>query len=229
VGLEALARWNHPERGLLAPTEFISISEETGMIIPLGRWVLNEACRQAKEWQRLYPTDSPPPMSVNLSARQLHDPNIVAEVADALEGVGLDPRSLMLEITESVLVEDRADTDDKLRALKDLGVGLTIDDFGTGYSSFSYLKYLPIDRLKIDRTFVGGLGTDRVNSSIVKAAVMLGHAIGIEVAAEGVETMEELEALRTHECDIAQGYHWWEPCPAEETSALLAPDFSPGD
>jgi diguanylate cyclase (GGDEF)-like protein/PAS domain S-box-containing protein len=228
VGLEALARWNHPERGLLAPTEFISISEETGMIVPLGRWVLNEACRQAKEWQRLYPTDPPLSMSVNLSARQLHGPDIVAEVADALEGAGLDPNSLMLEITESVLVEERADIDDKLRALKDLGVGLTIDDFGTGYSSFSYLKYLPIDRLKIDRTFVGGIGTDHVNSSIMKAAVMLGHAIGIDVAAEGIETVEEFEALRTHECDIGQGYYWWGPSPVEEAAVLLESSFSPG-
>jgi diguanylate cyclase (GGDEF)-like protein/PAS domain S-box-containing protein len=227
VGVEALARWNHPKQGLLTASEFISISEETGMIVPLGRWVLNEACRQVKEWQRRYPKDPPLSVSVNLSARQLHDPGIVAEVADALEGVGLDPRSLILEITESGLVEDRADTGDRLRQLKALGVGLTIDDFGTGYSSLSYLKHLTIDRLKLDRTFVGGLDTDHVGYSIVMATVTLGHAIGIEVVAEGVETTEEFDTVRTLNCDVGQGYYWWGPRPTEEVAVLLAPNSPP--
>jgi diguanylate cyclase len=166
-------------------------------------------------------------MSVNLSARQLRDPGIVAAVEDTLEEVGLDPRSLILEISESGLVGRPADSGDKLRGLKDLGVGLAIDDFGTGYSSLSYLKHLAIDRLKIDRTFVGDLSTDRVGSSILMATVMLGHALGIEVAAEGVETINEHDALRTLECDIGQGYYWWGPCPAEEIAVLLASNTAP--
>jgi diguanylate cyclase (GGDEF)-like protein/PAS domain S-box-containing protein len=224
IGMEALIRWRHPERGLLTPSEFIPISEEIGTIFPLGRWALREACRQAKEWQRRYPKDLPLSMSVNLSARQLHDPGIGAALADILEGIDLDPRSLILEVTESALVEDPADAAVRLRELKDLGVGLAIDDFGTGYSSLSYLKHLPVDRLKIDRTLAGGLGTDQATSSIVMATVTLGHALGMEVVAEGVETTEEFDAVRNFECDIGQGYYWWGPCPTGEAAALLASD-----
>ncbi len=227
TGMEALARWEHPERGLLLPSEFIPISEEIGTIIPLGSWVLKEACRQIKEWQQMYPQDPPLSMSVNLSARQLYDPGIVGEVAGAVEGTGLDPGSLILEITESGFVEHLDDNDDALRGLKDLGVGLAIDDFGTGYSSLSYIKYLPIDRLKIDRTFVGDLSTNRSVSSIVMAIVMLGHAIGVEVAAEGVETVEELEAVRALECDVGQGNYWRAPGPAHEMAELLASSLTP--
>jgi diguanylate cyclase (GGDEF)-like protein/PAS domain S-box-containing protein len=228
TGVEALVRWKHPERGLLAPSEFISISEEIGMIVPLGRWVLTEACRQAKEWQQRFRKDPPLSMSVNLSARQLYDPGIVTEVAEVLEEVGLDPQSLVLEITEGAIVEHLGDTVDKLRGLKDLGVGLTVDDFGTAYSSLSYLNFLPIERLKIDRTFVRSLSTDHENYSVVMATVMLGHAMGIEVAAVGVETLKEFDAVRTLKCDIGQGYYWWAPRPAEEAEVLLlAPNSAP--
>jgi predicted signal transduction protein with EAL and GGDEF domain len=228
TGVEALVRWKHPERGLLAPSEFISISEEIGMIVPLGRWVLTEACRQAKEWQQRFRKDPPLSMSVNLSARQLYDPGIVTEVAEVLEEVGLDPQSLVLEITEGAIVEHLGDTVDKLRGLKDLGVGLTVDDFGTAYSSLSYLNFLPIERLKIDRTFVRSLSTDHENYSVVMATVMLGHAMGIEVAAVGVETLKEFDAVRTLKCDIGQGYYWWAPRPAEEAEVvLLTPNSSP--
>jgi len=228
AGVEALIRWKHPERGLLAPSEFISISEEIGMTVSLGRWVLTEACRQAKEWQERFPKEPPLSMSVNLSARQLYHPGIVTEVADVLEEFGLDPQSLVLEITEGALVEHLGDTVDKLRGLKDLGVGLTVDDFGTAYSSLSYLNFLPIDRLKIDRTFVRTLSTDHENYSIVMATVMLGHAMGIEVAAVGVETSRAFDAVRTLKCDIGQGYYWWAPRPAEEAEVLLlAPNSAP--
>jgi diguanylate cyclase (GGDEF)-like protein/PAS domain S-box-containing protein len=228
TGVEALVRWKHPERGLLAPSEFIPISEEVGMIVPLGRWVLKEACRQAKEWQQRFPKDPPLSMSVNLAAGQLYDPGIVTEVADVLEEVNLDPQSLVLEITESALVEHLGDTVDKLRGLKDLGVGLTVDDFGTAYSSLSYLDFLPIDRLKIDRTFIRSLSTNHENYSIVLATVMLGHAMGIEVAAVGVETLEEFDAVRTLKCDVGQGYYWWAPRPAGEAEVLLlAPNSAP--
>jgi diguanylate cyclase (GGDEF)-like protein/PAS domain S-box-containing protein len=227
TGLEALVRWRHPERGLLAPLEFIPISEEIGTIVPLGLWVLKEACRQAKEWQHRYPKSPPLSMSVNLSARQLQDPGIVAQVADTLEEVGLDPSTLILEITESGLAGHPVDTADRLRELKDLGVGLAVDDFGTGYSSLSYLKHLPIDRLKIDRTFVGDLSTDHANTSIVMATVTLGHALGIEVVVEGVETADEYDAVRTLDCDIGQGYYWSVPHSAEEAEVLLASDLPP--
>jgi EAL domain-containing protein (putative c-di-GMP-specific phosphodiesterase class I) len=164
---------------------------------------------------------------VNLSTRQLHDSGIVAALANILEGIDLDPRSLILEVTESALVEDPADAAVRLRELKDLGVGLAIDDFGTGYSSLSYLKHLPVDRLKIDRTLAGGLGTDQATSSIVMATVTLGHALGMEVVAEGVATTAEFDAVRNFECDIGQGHYWWGPCPADEAAALLASDLAP--
>jgi diguanylate cyclase (GGDEF)-like protein/PAS domain S-box-containing protein len=227
TGVEALARWKHPERGLLVPSEFVSITEDTGTIVPLGRRVLKEACRQAKEWQQRYPKSPPLSISVNLSARQLQEPGFVAEVATVLEEVGLDPSTLILEITESGLAGYTAGTADQLRGLKDLGVGLAVDDFGTGYSSLSYIKHLPIDRLKIDRTFVSNLSTDHTSASIVRATVTLGHSLGMEVVAEGVETTDEYDAVRALECDIGQGYYWSAPCSAEETEALLASDLTP--
>jgi diguanylate cyclase (GGDEF)-like protein/PAS domain S-box-containing protein len=227
VGMEALVRWAHPEHGLLVPPGFIPMAEETGLIVPMGRWVLNEACRRAREWQERYPKDAPLTVAVNISARQLRYPELVGEVEDALRKAALDPGSLTLEVTESVLVEDEGSSAGTLRRLKDLGVRLAIDDFGVGYSSLSYLRYLPVDQLKLDRVLVGDLDTDDKNLAIVRAAVDLGHALGIEVVAEGVETHEEFENLSKLGCDIGQGDYWWGPHLRRETEELLAANHTP--
>jgi diguanylate cyclase (GGDEF)-like protein/PAS domain S-box-containing protein len=222
VGMEALLRWAHPAQGLLVPPGFIPMAEETGLIVPMGRWVLNEACRRAKEWQERYSKDASLTMAVNISARQLRYPELVGEVEDALRQAALDPRSLTLEITESVLVEDEGSSAGTLQRLKDLGVRLAIDDFGVGYSSLSYLRYLPVDQLKLDRVLVGNLDTDHKNLAIVRAAVDLGHALDIEVVAEGVETQKEFEELRKLGCDVGQGDYWCGPHFPRETEELLA-------
>jgi diguanylate cyclase (GGDEF)-like protein/PAS domain S-box-containing protein len=227
VGMEALLRWAHPEQGLLVPPGFIPMAEETGLIVPMGRWVLYEACRCAREWQERYPKDARLTMAVNISARQLLYPELVGEVEDALRMAALDPGSLTLEITESVLVEDEGSSAGTLQRLKELGVRLAIDDFGVGYSSLSYLRYLPVDQLKLDRVLVGNLDTDDKNLAIVRAAVDLGHALGIEVVAEGVETHEEFEKLSKLGCDIGQGDYWWSPHLPRETEELLASDHTP--
>jgi diguanylate cyclase (GGDEF)-like protein/PAS domain S-box-containing protein len=227
VGIEALLRWAHPEQGLLVPPGFIPMAEETGLILPMGRWVLNEACRRAREWQERYPRNAPLTMAVNISARQLRYPELLGEVEDAVRNAAIDPGSLTLEITESVLVEDEGSSAGTLQRLKELGVRLAIDDFGVGYSSLSYLRYLPVDQLKLDRVLVGNLDTDDKNLAIVRAAVDLGHALGIEVVAEGVETHEEFEKLSELGCDVGQGDYWWGPHLPRETEELLASNHPP--
>ena len=227
VGLEALLRWGHPEHGLLTPSGFIPVDERTGLIVPIGRWVLGEACRRAREWQERYPRAVPLSVAVNLSARQLRYPELVGEVEEALSQADLDPASLTLEITESVLVEDGESSAQTLRRLKDLGVRVAIDDFGVGYSSLSYLRYLPVDQLKLDRVLVENLDTDHKNLAIVRAAIDLGHALGIEVVAEGVETHEEFEELRKLGCDVGQGDYWWGPRLPEEAQELLGSNLAP--
>jgi diguanylate cyclase (GGDEF)-like protein/PAS domain S-box-containing protein len=222
VGMEALVRWSHPEKGLLVPPEFIPMAEETGLIVPMGQWVLDEACRRARDWQERYAKNVPLTMAVNISARQLHYPELVGEVEEALRRAALDPGSLTLEITESVLVEDEGSRAGTLRRLKELGVRLAIDDFGVGYSSLSYLRYLPVDQLKLDRVLVGDLDSDHKNLAIVRAAVDLGHALGIEVVAEGVETHEEFAELRKLGCDVGQGDYWCGPHLPRVTEELLA-------
>jgi diguanylate cyclase (GGDEF)-like protein len=222
VGTEALVRWEHPERGLVLPAEFIPLAEETGMIVPLGRWVLVEACRQTKEWQLEHPADPPLFVNVNLSACQFRDPGLARDVRDALVQTDLAPESLILEITESTLMEDASSTLDTLRWLKDLGVRLAIDDFGTGYSSLSYLKRFPVDAIKIDRSIISGLERDSGNAAIVSATITLAHALGLEAVAEGVEAEGELAELHRLGCDLGQGYYFWRPASAEKTSALLA-------
>src|SRR5215216_6095073 len=227
VGMEALIRWAHPEQGLLVPPGFIPMAEETGLIVPMGRWVLNQACRRAKDWQERYPKDAKLSMAVNISARQLRYPELVGEVEDALRKAALDPGSITLEVTESVLIEDEGSSAGTLQRLKELGVRLAIDDFGVGYSSLSYLRYLPVDQLKLDRVLVGNLGTDHKNLAIVRAAIDLGHALGIEVVAEGVETHEEFEELRKLGCDVGQGDYWWGPRLPEEAQELLGSNLAP--
>jgi diguanylate cyclase (GGDEF)-like protein len=225
VGVEALVRWKHPERGLLVPAEFVPLAEETGLIATIGRWVLRAACRNAREWQWRCPRDHHPNISVNLSARQFRDPQVVGIVRDVLRETGLEPGSLVLEITESVAMNDAALTIAILSQLKNLGVKLAIDDFGTGYSSLSYLKRFPVDVIKIDRSIVAGIGQDSGDSAIVSATIALAHALGLEVVAEGVETAVEVAELRALGCDFGQGYYWWRPQLAKETAKLLKTDL----
>ena len=220
VGLEALVRWQHPTRGLVPPLSFIPLAEETGLIIPLGQWVLETACRQARAWHDQMP-DSELVMSVNLSARQFTQPDLVNQIAAILEETGLPPHLLELEITETVLMDQSESGTRALRALRLLGVHLVLDDFGTGYSSLAYLKHLPLDTIKIDRSFVNGLDNDDANLPIVEAVIALAHGLGIEVVAEGIETVEQLDRLRSLVCDRGQGYFYARPQPPEELTAML--------
>ncbi len=214
VGVEALIRWDHPEQGLVAPGRFIAVAEESGLIIPIGAWVLEEACHQFRHWSEgAVRLDS---VEVNLSARQIDDPSIIETIEAILSRTGLPPEHLTLEITESALMRDAATALVVLRALKGLGVLLAIDDFGTGYSSLSYLQRFPLDVLKVDRMFVHELEEDNGGRAIVSAVVSLAHALGLEVVAEGVETEQQLDVLRELDCDYAQGFLFSRPVPAAE-------------
>ena len=216
VGVEALLRWDHPDQGLVSPNSFIPVAEESGLIIPIGAWVMQEACRQLRRWQTNRYGGLQGAVEVNLSARQVDHPAIVATVEGILNDTGLAPSNLTLEITESALMNDAASALDVLHALKDLGVTLAIDDFGTGYSSLSYLQRFPLDILKIDKTFVDELGMAAEGSEIVAAVINLAHALGLEVIAEGVESERQLEELQRLDCDFAQGYLFSRPVPAHE-------------
>ncbi len=213
-GVEALVRWQHPTRGLLPPSEFITMAEESGLVRPLGAWVLGETLKQADNWRRQGRPSSALEFAVNLSARQLNDPELVPMVESGLRLRGIDPALLLLEITETALMADPAAALASLMALKNLGVGLAVDDFGTGYSSLTYLKRFPIDELKIDRSFINGLGSDSGDSAIVGSCIDLAHAVGIRAVAEGVETSSQVQMLKAMGCDLAQGYHFARPLPA---------------
>lgn len=226
AGMEALVRWEHPQRGLILPEEFIPVAEETGLIVPLGRWMLEEACRQAIRWQEQCPDGSHLVMGVNLSARQILQSGLIEEVAEILKETGLAPHNLNLEITESVIMGEAQTNAKILEGLKGLGVKLAIDDFGTGYSSLSYLSRFPVDSLKIDRSFVDGLEDNPENLTVVSSIVALAHALGMSVIAEGVETEEQLARLRELSCDQAQGYFFSEPLTKEKASELLEGDTS---
>ena len=220
AGLEALVRWRHPQRGLVAPAAFIPLAEESGLIHPIGQWVLEEACRQTRSWREQMP-DVALSISVNLSACQLRQPTLLADVARALRESGVDPCCIELEMTESVAMEDAETTITMLQQLKALGVHLAIDDFGTGYSSLGYLQRFPVDVLKIDRAFVAGLQQDNADASIVHAVVSLGHALGLTVVAEGMETAEESDQVHALGCDLAQGYYFARPLPREQAGAYI--------
>ena len=222
AGMEALVRWEHPQRGLILPEEFIPVAEESNLIIPIGKWILREACRQASQWQTQHPGDPYLTISVNLSAHQILRPELVGEVAEILEETGLAARDLNLEITESVIMGEAQTNVEILEGLKELGVQLAIDDFGTGYSSLSYLNRFPVDCLKIDRSFVEDLLGSSGNTTVVSSIVALAHALGMQVIAEGVETEEQLTKLRDLGCDQAQGYLFSKPLVREEASGLVA-------
>jgi EAL domain-containing protein (putative c-di-GMP-specific phosphodiesterase class I) len=220
VGFEALVRWKHPERGLLPPEQFIPLAEETGLIVPIGEAVLKEACRQAKEWHEQRLSD-PPAVCVNLSARQFREPGLVDTVAHMMDEAKLEPRHLYLEITESTAMSDALATAATLEELQDLGVRTIIDDFGTGYSSLSYLERFPVDYVKIERSFVGGLGKHSRAETLGSAIISLAHALGLKVIAEGVETEEQLDYLRELGCDLAQGYYFASPLSGKAASTLF--------
>jgi diguanylate cyclase (GGDEF)-like protein len=221
AGVEALIRWAHPKRGLVPPSEFISAAEDTGLIVPIGAWVLREACRQARAWHAEYPDQPPLRISVNLSTRQLEQQRIVRDVTEALAESGLDPQYLVLEVTESVLMEDTEANIATLGCLKELGVRLAIDDFGTGYSSLSYLRRFPVDLVKIDKSFIDGITGGPEESALARAIISLGQTLRLHTVAEGVEHSAQFDELRELGCPLGQGFHFARPLSAEAIGELL--------
>jgi diguanylate cyclase (GGDEF)-like protein len=222
VSMEALLRWQHPTRGLVPPLEFIPLAEETGMIVPIGEWVILEACRQIQAWNRQTPHEPPMQVSINLSARQLQEVGVEGYIAKAISDSSLDPNDLILEITESVLMQDPESAIDILGNLKRLGVKVAIDDFGIGYSSFAYLQRLPVDILKIDKSFIAGLTKGPRESALARAMVSVGRTLGLQITAEGLEESEQLTALREMRCDFGQGFLFAKPAEAGLTAKHLA-------
>ncbi len=227
VGMEALLRWQHPSRGLIPPLAFIPLAEETGLILPIGRWVLETACAQLRDWQRRLPAAAGLGLSINLSARQFAQADLVGTVAAILDHTRIDPAQVELEITESVVMDQSEASIERLRGLRGLGVRLALDDFGTGYSSLAYLRRLPLDTIKMDRSFVSGLGEEPLDLPIVRTVISLAHGLGIDVVAEGIETVGQHEALRALACDRGQGFWFARPLPAEAMERLLATATGP--
>jgi EAL domain-containing protein (putative c-di-GMP-specific phosphodiesterase class I) len=221
VSAEALVRWEHPQRGLILPEKFLGVAEETGLIVPLGEWVVGETCRQLSEWQAR-PETAHLSLSLNLSARELTHPDVVANVLGCVRESGIDPRSLTIEVTEHTAM---ADGDTGFRALRDLsseGIRVAIDDFGTGYSSLEQLRRMPVDIVKVDRTFVSGMADNTTDRELVAAVVGMGRALKLCVVAEGIETVEQADALRELGCDIGQGFLFSRPVPADELNPVMA-------
>ena len=227
AGLEALARWRHPRRGLLSPAAFIPLAEDSGLIVAVGKWVLRTACIQAAEWRRRFPVHDSLSISVNLSVKQLRDPGLVDDVAAALAEARLDPAALVLEITESVLMQDAEEALRRLEEVKALGVRIAIDDFGTGYSSLSYLRRLPVNILKIDRSFVEGLARDAEDSALAKAIVQMARTLALETVAEGIERPEQLLRLKALGCDLGQGFLLSPPASGESIAEMLGEPLTP--
>jgi len=221
TGFEALARWKHEKHGLINPAQFIPVAEETGLIIPIGEWVLRQACAQARQWQEMYPGEDRLTISVNLSPKQFAEPNLIQQIETVLEETRLDPCTLQLEITESVVVENVEDVAEMLRRLRMLGVGLSIDDFGTGYSSLSSLHRFPISTLKIDCSFVSRMSGNNENTEIVRTIMSLAGNLGMDVTAEGVETLDQVTKLRTFGCEKGQGFFFSRPLAARDAEDLL--------
>ncbi|MEK7851666.1 MAG: EAL domain-containing protein [Deltaproteobacteria bacterium] len=233
IGAEALIRWQHPDMGLILPARFIHIAEDSGLIVPIGEWVLRTACRQNREWQKA--GLSAVPISVNLSAVQFRESDFLETVARAVKDTEIDPHSLELELTERAIMQDVESAVVIMRQMKEMGFKLAIDDFGTGYSSLSYLKRFPIDRLKIDQSFIRDINTDPDDAAITLAVISMAHSLGLKVIAEGVETAEQLAFLKEHGCDEIQGYYFGKSLPSDEFEMFLrqqelhASKISPGD
>ncbi|MEH1942355.1 MAG: EAL domain-containing protein [Nostoc sp.] len=221
-GFEALVRWQHPERGLISPAEFIPIAEETGLIIPIGQWVLRESCQQLRQWQLQFPAIKPLTLNVNLSGKQFSQPHLIEQIGQILQDTNLSPSNLKLEITESAIIASPEKATIVLKQLKAFGLQLCIDDFGTGYSSLAYLHHFPIDVLKIDRSFVNHIDSDAEQLAIVRAIVTLADNLGMSVVAEGIETVDQLVQLKLLQCQQAQGYLFSQPLEQEQARTLLA-------
>ena len=220
IGAEALIRWQHPERGMVSPLQFIGLAEETGLILPMGLWVLQTACEQLRRWQH-NPRTADLQLAVNVRARQFRQPNFTEQVCAVLQQTGARPDRLKLELTESMALDNVEDTIAKMTALRKLGLGFSLDDFGTGQSSLSYLTRLPLDQLKIDQSFVRNIGIQHTDALIVQTLIGMAHSLGINVIAEGVETEAQQAFLQQHGCTLCQGYLFSRPVPLDEFERLL--------
>jgi EAL domain-containing protein (putative c-di-GMP-specific phosphodiesterase class I) len=224
VAAEALVRWEHPERGLLYPDAFIPVAEESTLIVAIDRYVLRQACRQLAAWDRERPNAHPMSISVNLSPRFVHQPEVLRDVLGILDETGVDPHRLQLEITERTALAERDRTGRTLQRLRDRGIRVAIDDFGTGYSSLSYLRHFPVDVLKLDKSFVDGIGTLESGAAIIEAVITMGHALGMRITAEGVERAEQVTELRELGCDAVQGFHFAQPLAPRALAEFLDKD-----
>ena len=222
VGAEALIRWKHPERGFVSPSEFIPLAEENGLILPIGEWLLNEVCRQIRQWRDVGLT--PPPIAVNLSARQFQRQNLPELIGRALADAGLAADAIELELTESAIMSNAESNIEMLVMLKRMGLKIAIDDFGTGYSSLSYLKRFPVDTLKIDTSFVRDIATDNNSAELVRGVIGMAHGLRLNVVAEGVETREQLDYLSRNDCDVIQGFYFSKPLPADDFASMMRTD-----